>query len=995
MAQDTPFRLFLSYAHDSEATKDRLLTHLAPLMAAGLVKVWQDRAISMGDDWKAEIDTAMAESDAVLFLVDANFLASKFCLEVEVATFLQRHHDEGLLILFVHMDHCGWEHYDFIRQFQMAPRDGRPITDFRPRSKAYTAVVNEIGAALRKHRDEVGQKARNEKSEETALDIGEGLTRLLAKLPGRTTHLFGRERELEQLSEWQAHKGVLLWVAGGGFGKSALARWWLERHHHPAGTRFLGHSFYSQGSHNQATTARGFLFDALEALGVEMAQDASDQLLGERLAEEVASAPTVLLLDGLEPLQQAVAEDPKLHGTLKDRGLAALLEGLARNPGEALCLATSRLPIPDPTIADRPHFRPFELDQLAPEAALALLEQRGVKGSGDERAAMAERCGHHPLTLVLAAELGHTFLEDSAAKFLEREWPVNEEAGHHSATVMGWLDKALEEERQPLDRELARCLGLFDRPAPWGALRALQSAEPIPGVTEALHDADDQRLWEALARLQQWGLLQAELGRGFEGDEGPELDAHPLVREAFGERLEAENPEGYRAAHRVLFDWFRGLPEKEQPDTLAEMEPLYRAMGHGCRAGAYRAASQEVYQNCILHRERRYSQFQLGAWSANLAALAGFFPEGWRAPPVGGDLSEANRSWLLAEAAFCLTSVGRLEEALGPRRISRERRREAEERDDFCNSSEELASLLVILGRWAEAEVVARETLAAAERIAEGEKRWFHRMLSYTLVGLALHGRGMLEAAAAAFERAEQIQAERDHESPQLYGRQGYIYVEFLQERSETPSAWRAIRERAQASLVIGERIGHLLSQALDLVALGKAQAALGEPGALESFDHSVATMQQASYVIMQPPIHLARAHHHHTLNNPPAARSDLEAAHAIAQRGNMRTYLAECALLAGHLHLDAGELPEAAAAHAEASTLIHEDGYLRRLAELHLLAARLHHHQHEPEAARRALIQARDRIEEVGQYAFRARVREIAEELGVEGSEFNAGAES
>ena len=77
---------------------------------------------------------------------------------------------------------------------------------------------------------------------------------------------------------------------------------------------------------------------------------------------------------------------------------------------------------------------------------------------------------------------------------------------------------------------------------------------------------------------------------------------------------------------------------------------------------------------------------------------------------------------------------------------------------------------------------------------------------------------------------------------------------------------------------------------------------------------------------------------------------------------------------------------------HAEASTLIHEDGYLRRLAELHLLAARLHHHQHEPEAARHALIQARDRIEEVGQYAFRARLREIAEELGVGSQELSGG---
>jgi len=248
----------------------------------------------------------------------------------------------------------------------------------------------------------------------------------------------------------------------------------------PEGTRFLGHSFYSQGSHNPATSARGFLTAALEALGVEHEPDAADDELGRLLADQAVLAPTVLLLDGLEPLQQT-SEDPKLNGTVRDRGLAALLEGLGRNPGQALCLASSRLLIPDVGIRDAPWNRERELDTLPAAGALELLRRRGLTGEEAELAQVAERCGRHPLALVLAAEFCHSFLNDSAAAFLERDWPL-EIGESHSATIVAWLDQELADEQQALDRELLRCVGLFDRPAPWGALileRAVDRSETI------------------------------------------------------------------------------------------------------------------------------------------------------------------------------------------------------------------------------------------------------------------------------------------------------------------------------------------------------------------------------------------------------------------------------------------------------------------------------------------------------------------------------------
>ena len=1090
--QARAYRLFVSYSHRNEAQRDRLLTALTPLQNIGLIaELWHDRAIDAGDDWLDTIEQAMARADGAIFLLCEGFCASAFCLDKEVPVFLQKHRDEGAVVIFVLGDYCGWDNYDFIKRFQVVPRDNKPVTSFRPYSKAYTRVQQEIRQTLIKHRDEISHRRaamvtplrriagasvrRLAKAVAGWLGgLADGaiatpfpvftppeipsqpentptseLPRLLAKLPGFTAKLFGREDELQRMDAWRGHKGVWLWVAEGGYGKSALVRWWLERQTFEPGTRFLGQSFYSQGSHNQATTARPFLLAALAEWDIAHAIDAPDAELGRLLAQAAVLAPSLIVLDGLEPLQQAAPGDARLHGVLRDQGLAALLAGLAENPGKALCLATSRLLLPDAAISRSAYFRQETLPGLSPIDAQDLLAQRGVRGgagvppasgqdgrapgeslspsintvrpepveacpepveggvgvstsstrteslnNGDGSIAqMAARCGYHPLALVLAAEFCHSFLDDSAAAFLARPWDLRTGSAH-AATVMAWFDDALAQERQNLDRDLARVLGLFDRPAPWAALLALQQQDPpIPGLTEALHRADEDDLLEALARLKQWGLLDADLARP-----APDLDAHPLVREHFGGELEQDNPEAFRAAHRLLFDWFRKLPEKDQPDTLEELEPLYRAMVHGCKAGAWRTARDKVYRDRIYRSNQGYTLFQLGAYSSDLAALAGFFPNGWAAPPVTGEgeeeLSEANRSWLLGVVAFCLTSLGRLLDALEPRRIGRQMDKKAEDWSNFCASSEGLIDLLAPLGRWAEAGVVADEAVTAAPHIKNHTGRWQSTIFARAHRGRVLHGQGRLADAVAAFTKAEALQAVSGSQEPHLFSVRGFDYAQLLLERACRPEQWQKILKRGRSSLAIMARLEHLLSQSLDYCTIGLALSELDESTeASAALDRAVATMQRAGNINNLPIMHLARARHRRRLGDLAGAWADHDAALRIAEAGAMRTYLADAALLAGQLHLDASirqktgsvfQTESVSAQYARAAEIIHADGYGRRLAELHLLDARLRHYQHDPKAARAALQAAEARIRAIGQWGLWRELRQTAAELGL-----------
>ncbi|MGB7790734.1 MAG: hypothetical protein WBL39_05950 [Terrimicrobiaceae bacterium] len=92
-----------------------------------------------------------------------------------------------------------------------------------------------------------------------------------------------------------------------------------------------------------------------------------------------------------------------------------------------------------------------------------------------------------------------------------------------------------------------RILGLFDRPADEKALEALLKPPSIPGLTESLTDLSSTEWRTILARLRRARLLAGEdpHNRG-------QLDAHPLVREYFGEQLRGQQMGAWKECNRRL-----------------------------------------------------------------------------------------------------------------------------------------------------------------------------------------------------------------------------------------------------------------------------------------------------------------------------------------------------------------------------------------------------------------------------------------------------------
>jgi hypothetical protein len=157
------FRVFYSYSHADIRMLKRLRTHMAMLRREGLITEWSDREIEAGSQWRSEIERELEAADVILLLVSAGFLSSDFCYEEEMMRAVERARQGEVLLIGVMLKPVdGWERTPFA-EFQLVPRDARPISKWSNADEAYSDAVERIRAALAEHaaaRDESAPVAK-------------------------------------------------------------------------------------------------------------------------------------------------------------------------------------------------------------------------------------------------------------------------------------------------------------------------------------------------------------------------------------------------------------------------------------------------------------------------------------------------------------------------------------------------------------------------------------------------------------------------------------------------------------------------------------------------------------------------------------------------------------------------------------------------------------------------------------------------------------------
>ena len=398
----------------------------------------------------------------------------------------------------------------------------------------------------------------------------------VARLPITGSDLFGREEDIAFLDAAWANEGVniVTIVAWAGVGKSTLITHWLGRiaaENYRSAQLVFGWSFYRQGTSGGASSADEFLDAALTWFGDPDPRLGTAWEKGERLAKLIAHRRTLLVLDGLEPLQNPPGPQ---EGRLRDPSLQALLRELAAfNTG--LCVITTRLSISD--IADHEHTSAprRDLEQLSGSAGAKLLRALGVKGRDAELRSASDEFGGHCLALTL---LG-SYLTDAYSGDIRCRKEVSERLAHdvrqgvHARKVMEsyqtWFGEGSE-------LAVLRLLGLFDRPAEEQAIRVLLKPPAIAKLTESLTGLSLTEWRTFLARLRRARLIAGE-----DPLQPGQLDAHPLVREYFGEQLRNEQTDAWKECNRRLYNYYRTLAPP-LPDNFRDMEPLFLAVNCGC-----------------------------------------------------------------------------------------------------------------------------------------------------------------------------------------------------------------------------------------------------------------------------------------------------------------------------------------------------------------------------------------------------------------------------
>ena len=393
--------VFISYSHKDEEWKDRLVTQLGVLQMEGILDVWDDRSIDTGAEWYPRIVEAINKANVAILLISANYLRSKFILNEEIPKLLERYAKEGMHVIPLIVKPCAWTQVKWLSLIQARPKDGKPLSaksDHQIDSDL-AALANEIAEIVKR----VG--ARGPSPLHTMPLPPDKIS--LAKLPSTNNLNFvNRVNNLQQLNgAWENLKiNIVCIIGSGGVGKSALVNNWLSqmgRENYRSAERVYAWSFYSQSmAEGRQVSADQFIATALMWFGDPDPAQGSPWDKGERLAELIKQQRTLLILDGLEPLQNP---PPVETGKIKDPGLTSLLRELARqNPG--MVVITTRLTVDDLEDFIGNTVLEIYLENLSDDAGAEYLRHLGLKGTTAELQAASHEYRGYALALTLLGQ---------------------------------------------------------------------------------------------------------------------------------------------------------------------------------------------------------------------------------------------------------------------------------------------------------------------------------------------------------------------------------------------------------------------------------------------------------------------------------------------------------------------------------------------------------------------------------------------------------------
>ena len=164
MAEAEALKLFFSYSHLDESLRNELGNHLKILEYQNLISGWHDRKILPGEEWDHQISSNLETADIILLLISADFIASRYCWEIEINKAMELHEAGKACVIPVILRDANWQRAPF-GKLQALPQNAVAVTSSPNKDAAFTFVAQEIekkATAILQKRQQEREKQRKE-----------------------------------------------------------------------------------------------------------------------------------------------------------------------------------------------------------------------------------------------------------------------------------------------------------------------------------------------------------------------------------------------------------------------------------------------------------------------------------------------------------------------------------------------------------------------------------------------------------------------------------------------------------------------------------------------------------------------------------------------------------------------------------------------------------------------------------------------------------------
>jgi tetratricopeptide (TPR) repeat protein len=637
-----------------------------------------------------------------------------------------------------------------------------------------------------------------------------------ATLPITDLNILGRRSELKSLNHyWQNPRTFLVQIIGfGGVGKSALVNKWLSdlsAESYRYASRVYAWSFHWQGHSSDMKSSGDFFIEhALQWFGDKDPSIGTPWAKAIRLAKLIRAYRTILILDGLEPLQYPPGTRA---GEIENPAVALLIRELA-SENNGLCIVTSRLSITDLERFQDGRVETCGLDNLEVDEGVKLLRNLGIKG--DNRVCMqaVRNYSGHPLSLSLLAGYLTVVHAGDIREFRQLRSLLDER--RHTDAVIGLMQVYLDWIKDNEASEILFIICLFDRAVNLKDVRRFAESANIPLLTERSSEFGHEDWRFCIALLKEANLISA-----FVLDGDLILDCHPIVRDFVANYLQNNAYDDWVKSHSVIFEMLQKSAESD-PESMQELEPLFRAVIHGAQAHRYEEAFGLYFEKI---KKRQFSITTEVSHHADHTCLRAFFEKEWDTPCT--KLPEESQVYLLTSAATNLIYLGHIEEALGPSMRSISWFKEHGMLEEAASAAAPLVSMLIATGELEKAVALMLDMEKAIEltgnrlimAVANNFKGYAHFLM------------GDNKSARDHFQMSEEVITSLKPSNCENYGTISSYYCKFLLdtgnpqlalERSLKTFAWRK-RKSWQVEIDTTSMLGS------DLLVLGLIFMQLGD----------------------------------------------------------------------------------------------------------------------------------------------------------------------